>query len=554
MNFTGNIKTLNVLKILDEQRTAQISLSAKNPKNPQNVKFSQKNRKNSKKSGSRARASLRVWAAPKVLGFLLIFIFLSTTPLLAVSPNNRPSTPSYTWNITGIDTFTPVPAPAPYRFSRSVYPEDMGVSSLTGVTEILHHDGRFFITNGPSLVVTNYDLVAEQIITGAYLDGVWQDFGGLNGLFITDNGDIYVVETSAGRIWHLDSEFNTIRVLGRPEGIPLAETFAWQPLKVAVDQHGRIYTIANNVFEGIVEINADGSFNRYFGVLDVRFSAVELFWRNLATQAQLAQASLWLPINFTNMDIHPDGFVFATLADEPGAKMLNARGDNIMRNPFGDPGEYPVGDVEFPSRVFNAPTGPSISSIIRYFDAGMYYVWDSNRNRVFAYDQDGNLLFAFGGQGTAEGRLLNVVGMTMTADRLLLADRGNRSIEVFDLTSYGAAVINAARLTFDNNYMQAADAWLDVIDYNPFHQLAHLGVGKALFRQGLFAESIPYFQQAQAVEYYSLAFARVRQDAVDRYFDTAVIAVAIFAAVIVAIRLFRRFGKFPMVKKGRAAL
>ncbi|MCL2014722.1 MAG: hypothetical protein FWG68_00565, partial [Defluviitaleaceae bacterium] len=400
-----------------------------------------------------------------------------------------------------------------------------------------------------SLVVTNYDLVAEQIITGAYLDGTWEEFGGLNGLFITDNGDIYVVETSAGRIWHLDSEFNTVRVLGRPYGIPLADTFAWQPLKVAVDPHGRIYIIANNVFEGIIEVNPDGSFNRYFGVLDVRFSAVELFWRNLATQAQLAQASLWLPINFTNMDIHPDGFVFATLADEPGAKMLNARGDNIMRNPFGNPGDVPVGDIEFPSRVFNAPTGPSISSIIRVFDSGMYYVWDSNRNRVFAYDQDGNLLFAFGGHGAAEGRLQNVVGMTMTHDRLLLADRGNRSIEVFDLTSYGAAVLNAARLTYNNLYMDAADAWLGVIDYNPFNQLAHLGVGKALFRQGRFAEAIPYFQQAQAVEYYSMAFQHVRRDTVDRYFDTVAVATMIFIAVIVGLRLLQRFRKYAVVKK-----
>jgi hypothetical protein len=321
-------------------------------------------------------------------------------------------------------------------------------------------------------------------------------------------------------------------------------------MRVAVDLHGRIYVIANNVFEGIVELNPDGTFNRYFGVVDIVFTPMELFWRTIRTQAQRAQTTLWLPVNFTNLTVDSDGFVFATISDAAGGesvKMLNARGENIMRSPND---EMSLGDMEFNTFGINIPTGPSIMTIVDVTETGVVYLFDTNRNRVFAYDQDGYLLFAFGGSGQRQGTTSSVTGMAVAGDRLVFADRGNRSIEVFELTSYGESILTAVERQVNNNYIGAAEAWQQVIDYNPFFQYAYLGVGRALYRQGMYEEAMHYFQLGQSVEYFSMAYQRIRAETMSYYFDIAVLAITGIILVAVVFRLLRKLRLRRIEKEG----
>ena len=478
-----------------------------------------------------------------------VCIVLLVSFAVPVQARNITSPESYVFNRGGADRFIATPAPLPYRFVRSVQASDVGVNTFINLMEIEYHDERFFITNGDTLIVTDNDFNATDIIRGIEVDGRWEYFTALDGIFITFEGEIYVAEPGAGRILHFDAELNLIRVLGRPEGILIDDEIPYRPTKVAVDNHGRIYVVAENVFQGIVEMNPDGTFNRFFGVVEVRFTATELFLRSLQTQAQRARARLWLPVNFTNLAVDPDGFIFATMSDagtDVGAKKLNARGENIMRRPFDD---HFVGDLYYNTFGFGVPIGPSIMSIIQVNDFGVYYLFDSNRNRVFAYDQDGHMLFAFGGSGTREGFTQSVTGMTMASgSRLVFADRGNRSIEVFRRTQYGELVLSAVERQFHNDYMGAAYYWRQVIDMNQFFQYAHLGVGIALYRQGLFEEAIPYFQRGQAVDFYSMAFQRVRADNMYQNFNMIVLSVLVLVVIIVVVKVYRRL---QLIRKDR---
>jgi hypothetical protein len=482
--------------------------------------------------------------------FLLCAIFFVTP--VAANPRGDLGIESYIYNIVGPGRFMATPAPLPYRYSRSLLASDIGVDSFVHINEIVYHDGRFFLTNGPSLVVLDneFNLIAE--ITGIYNEGVFENFTTLDGVFVTrESGEIYVAEPGGARIIHFDAELNLIRTLGRPEGIPLSEAFPWQPIKVAVDENGRIYVIANNVFEGIVEKNPDGTFNRYFGVVNIRYSLMDLFWRALRTPAQRARMALWLPVNFTNLTIDPDGFVFAVISegdqDEPVRK-LNARGENILRRPSDD---HFFGDSErLISAGFGVATGPSILTHVHVTDFGVFYVLDRNRNRVFAYDEDGHLLFAFGGSGTREGFTQIVMGMAVTDNMLVLTDRGSRSLEVFELTSYGNNVLSAARHQANANWHEAAYYWRQVLDINPHFQYAHLGLGRWYFRMGYYEEAALHFQRAQNVTYYNMAYTRTRGAFFDRHFNTLIIGLAVIAAGIIALNITKKVRVVRRQKRG----
>jgi hypothetical protein len=471
-------------------------------------------------------------------------MLILAVPMIGSAPHNQHLPESYVYNIMPWGYY-PTPAPAPYRYVKSMYAWDVGADNFMSIMEVKYHNERFFITNGNTFIITDNDLVATAIHTGVTINGVFQNFMPLNGIYITPTGDIYLCEPLAERVLHFNSDFELIRVLGKPADLPIGHgsggTDVYRPIKVTVDHHGRIYIIVEGRFEGMVELNPDGTFNRFFGRVEVRPTARELFLRAIQTPAQRIRSALFLPVNFTNLTVCKDGFIYATLSEartEFGAKKLNSRGMNIMRRPF--TGHY-VGDMEFNRFGIHVPFGPSIMTIIEVTDFGVYYVYDSKRNRIFAYDQDGYMLYAFGGTGSREGLTGSVNGMTMASGgRLVFTDITNRSIEVFERTVYGDLVMAAAELQYRNDYIGAADYWREVLVYNPFFQYAYLGVGIALYREGRFEEAMGYFEYGQSPEFYSMAYQEVRSQAMMDSFNTIM---TVLIALLVLYILFKMFKK-----------
>jgi len=493
----------------------------------------------------------------KKLGFMCtLFALLSMvmyTPVMANSPRRDIRVESYIYNRVGRpdDALGPVHAPLPYRFYRSVSARDMGLESLSHINDFKYHDGQFFITQGNTLIITDDNFYAHTILNSIIYEGVSQTFTTIEGVFVTHTGEIYLAEPAAGRLIHLDADLNLVRILGHPEGLLIPGDLPYQPQQVAVDQNGRIFVISGNVLEGLVEINPDGTFNRFFGQIEVTFTAAELFWRQLQTRAQRQRSLLWLPTTFTNLTIDHNGFVFATLSDGQlgeSVRQLNARGGNLLRRPDNTP---VVGDMDFITFGWGMPLGPSTISQVEVTEFGVYYVFDRTRNRVFAYDIDGHLLFAFGGSGSREGLTQNVVGMALSGDWIVLADRQTHTLEVFERTSYGHAIITAARHQYHANYMAAAEYWRQVLDYNPYFQYANLGIGRALYRNGYFREAQQYFLRAQNVPYYSRAFQQVRADFLEANFNAIGIGIGVIIVLYICVKIAKRFQLVSRFKNKR---
>ncbi len=113
------------------------------------------------------------------------------------------------------------------------------------------------------------------------------------GLFVTDEGHIYICEQAKGEIIEFDENGKYVRTIGDPNCIGLTTTYA--PRRLVVDTVGRIYVLVQNCYEGFVELTPQGEFNRYVGATEVSYSMADLFWRNLQTEEQRARSALWLP-------------------------------------------------------------------------------------------------------------------------------------------------------------------------------------------------------------------------------------------------------------------
>ena len=138
------------------------------------------------------------------------------------------------------------------------------------------------------LVVTDSDFQLKTVIEGFLNDGKEDNFSSPNGVYISENGYLYVADTGNYRVVELDKNGNLIQIIENPQSDILGENYVFSPLKVAVDYADRIYVIAQNQFEGIMAFDAEGNFTGFTGTINVQITTAEIIWRKLSTKAQRA--------------------------------------------------------------------------------------------------------------------------------------------------------------------------------------------------------------------------------------------------------------------------
>ncbi len=470
----------------------------------------------------------------KICCLLLILCLLPAAALA----DGQTGTSNYLYTIHGES----VSAPPAYTLAYSLTARDYAeLDSLDGLSDAYVTGDAIYILCAKRLVVLNHDLSFRRALTG-YTDenGKETALDSCTGVTVTPAGDIYITQSEKSQILHFNADYTLNRVMGRPD-ITGYENVKYRPTKMVVDSAGRLYVISKGMYEGILELNGDGSFTRFFGVNAVTFSPWQLLWRVFATREQRSRQSLWLPSDFTNLCIDQDGFLFATLlrSDNETVKRLNAKGQNIIKVP--QEMKYPNGDLWFNESGFGIPTGPSQFIAVDTNAYGVYICLDSTRSRVFAYNEDHNLLFVFGGPGDREGYFRNPVDIGFVDDNILVLDSLAQSIEVFSPTLYGQALMNAVRNQYEYGYETAAEYWREALSYNHNLTLAYSGIGRMLLREGRYEEAMEYLKKGEDRTYYDKAYEKVRTAALRQAFVPIACGVAGLAVIgIVTAGLKRR--------------
>lgn len=375
-------------------------------------------------------------------------------------------------------------------------------------------DGNIYLadTGNQRIIVMNPSMTeVVNIFTTFDNNGTEDSFNMPTGVCVSSKNLLYVADSMNRRVVILDVETGELMgIVDNPQSDILEAGYVFTPLKVSVDYADRVYCIAQNMFEGIMVFEADGEFTGFFGTIEVKITLWEKFWRRIASKEERAKSQLFIPTEFTGIDVDSQGFVYATNIDMEGiqgVRRLNPRGEDVIRQ--GD-NENVGGDLWIGGSTDYS--GPSQITDVVYRDKGIFSLLDRRRGRVFTYDHEGNLLYVFGGLGTQEGTFMMPVAIESVGNQIVVLDANRASILRFNATEYGRLINEAVGLRYDGDETQAVELWREVLRLDENFELANSGIGKAYLTAKDNESAMYYLRLGMNREYYSIAFKRYRND------------------------------------------
>lgn len=399
----------------------------------------------------------------------------------------------------------------------------------------------------------------EEGATGGATGGTSKyEFSEPRGIFVTDDGMIYVSDTQHQRIVVCDINGVVSRVYQSIRVTVLGKNYTFKPTRLVIDNTGDMQVICEGINRGIMQITSDGEFRSFFGTPDVIISLWDRVWRNFATEEQLKQMVSYTPTEYSSVGIDARGFIYPTISalDETAirqlsklstattyapVKKLSADGTDMLRRKGL---AAPMGDLVWAPSL---EAYPKIVDIAVDSDSGRYTILDQQTGRFFTYDNDGNILYLCGGRGTSAGTFQLAVALEMNGDYIYVADATSKSITVFRATAYVHAINAAAEATANGLWKESIPLWQDVLSYNSNMYIANIGLGKAEMRLAMnliddqrdedglnaldhYERAIVYFDRANEKVNYSTAYMALRTNEMEKYFG--LILGAIFVLVV----------------------
>lgn len=376
-----------------------------------------------------------------------------------------------------------------------------------------------------------------------------ETFNSPNDIAVDRRGLIYVADTNNNRVVVMDQNLQYVRQYTKPADSSFDQNADFLPGKIVVDSAGRVFVLATNVNKGLVKFEEDGSFAGFIGANKVTYNLWDYIWKTfLSTKEQRAQRASFVPTEYRNICIDGEGFIYATNVNFSEGELLGDAARPIRRlNSLGDDiliknDRYPpIGDLYWSEGLSaNDYHGPSKFYDITVMDNDIYVAVDRMRGRVFGYDSQGIMLWAFGTRGSAEGSFNGAVSIEHMGTDLLVLDEFTGRLTVFRVTEYGSLIYKAAEQYTKGSYEGSAETWREVLKLNANYTLAFIGIGRALMRQDDFAGAMAYFKTAHSRENYSKAYRYYRKDWMEKNIWWVAGALILLTALLAARGFIRK--------------
>ena len=417
---------------------------------------------------------------------------------------------------------------------------------------ILSEVGKLFKCN------SKYELIEECTIT--YNDGKSVDFSGAKGVSVYDN-EIYIADTLNSRVLRCkDGKIKS--VLAMPESGLIPSDFEFSPTKAQKDAKGYTYVISEGSYYGAVMYDPDYKFAGFYGANTVKSNVLTTLasvWDNLiSNDIKRAKKVKTLPYQFVDICISAEDFIYTCTgqsADETGQlKMLSPGGTNILykkqsNGTFISSSSFAFGEQNYVQRK-NKKIRQNFASI-DVDEKNMIYALDKTYGLIYVYDSQCNLITAFGGGrglGTRKGTFTSVVSITVSNDKIFVADNQNNSVSVFSLTDFGYELIEAQSLALDSKYTEAAPHFENVLKKDARNNLAILGLAKYDVLTGNYKAALEKAKVCSAYGIYSQALKYVIDDFINNNFVWLFIGAVIFIAVVIAVCIILKKKNVKIIK------
>lgn len=431
-----------------------------------------------------------------------------------------------------------VAAPQAYLPERVYSAEELGVTLKSPEDLLFDPEGNLYICDAgtDSIYVFSPQMQLLRVIDSFNNGGERDTFSSPYGIFLTEDGALYVADYGNQRVVAIDQDGKAFLVVQNPQDELLSSTFVFQPQKVLVDSTNRLFVLSKNVNEGIMQFTEEGVFLGFYGSNTVSASWIDRIWKEIMTEEQTSKLTQFVPIEYTNFSLDHKGFIYAVTKSsnvtDPIRRLNLFGGDVLVRKPI-DGSEKVQGDVSYPLGGVTGITGPSSFVDVTSDGLGNYYALDDKRGRVFAYDEEGNMLFVFGALNSGQtGAFLSPSAIAYHDHKVYALDRGNKEMIVFGATEYAKLIEDAMESYLLQDYARSLQLWEEIIKRNNNCDLAYYKAGYCLYRLKEYPKAMEYFKLVNAKEAYSDAMVKQTQITLNERFE---IYVAVIAAGAVAI-------------------
>ncbi len=365
-------------------------------------------------------------------------------------------------------------------------------------------------------------------------------FNGPTDIAVSDEGDLYIADKGNGRILKLDRDLNYLMQFDKPVDNTLDPELTFSPSKIVIDTAGRVYCVAQGINKGLIKYESDGVFSGFVGATKVTYDFADYIWKRIATEEQKAKLESFVPTEYDNAYMDHEGFIYACTSNvkeedvdnetaDPVRKLNLMGNDILVRN-----GEWPVyGDLYWGNNA--GYDGPSRLTDVTVFDNDIYVALDRNRGRLFGYNDQGRMVFAFGGPGNMDGYFRYPIAIEHMGYDLLVLDSLDCAITLFTPTEFGSLVYQAIDLFDSGLYEESGETWQKVMDINGNYDLAYIGIGRSLLRQERYHEAMEYFELKYDDENYSKAYKQYRKEWVEEHI--VIIFIVVFAVLVIPLTI-----------------
>lgn len=463
----------------------------------------------------------------RIFAMLLCLVMMAGMTASAETPYKTYTVDGYGYVLETQSAYNPLAAITKVGETAFVSPMDMAIGK----------EGNLYIADAGAHVILICSRDGEQV--GSIGEGVLQT---PTGVYVTEDGTVYVADKDAKKVFVFDAQGNVTAEYGKPDSPIYGNSMDFKPTKVVANKTGTMYIICEGNMNGIVQLSPveGGSFLGYFGTNYTSLSPFQMIQRVILTDAQRAQMLSNIPSTPTNLHIDDTGLIYTvTQGDkETSLKKLNIAGKNLLDS---DP-YY----ADLPAAV----TTGNYNNIL---------VADSD-GYIYEYNEDGELLFMFGGRDDGRQRvgLCNKVEAIAVDedDRIYLLDSDKKQIHIFEPTEFTNLLHESLYLFSKGQYTQSKEPLSKVLQMNSMFDYANQAMGHAYLQEENYEQALKYFRLAKSFEGYSDAFWEVRNIWIRNYLVAAVLAIA---AVIVLIRggksLYRKqYANRPTTQTGEHIL
>lgn len=509
---------------------------------------------------------------------LLVLCAVMLFPLFTVGASASSAYQTYTYSIDGKALYSP----DAYSASKTVGSADLAFASfypnasadsLKKLTKldnpgdmVTDSEKKVYIADSGNnrIVVLSRYLELDYIISDFINDkGNPDSFTNPQGVFVVNpkdgnNGEIWVCDTDHNRLVVFDRvTFEFKKIIDQPQSQLFDSDAVYKPVAMAIDQYGRIYVVSSTTYQGIIVMDSEGEFVGFIGAQAVTISAWQILWRKLQTDEQKKVSAKLISTEYNNISITEDGFVYVTTSSiaessVQGAingksksgtylpvKLLNPSGEEIMRrNGFWPP----AGEIDYSTDSTDTYHGVSTITDVAVGPEKTWSIIDEKRQKIYTYDFNGNLLFAFGDKGSLLGSISNIEAICYQGDTLLVLDKGNDGcIVVYERTKYGDLLIQAISAQNSLDYDEAIDCWKEVLQRNSNFDAAYVGIGNAMYRSGSYKDALAMYEVAYDTANWSEAYKEVRKEWMSKWF--LLVIVLIVGVIVGVIKWFQYAAK-----------